>query len=211
MYRHRSKLPDDNSAYATLEYWDKRYTERKEEKRYDWFQKWDDLQEVLKPLIDPSNSILMLGCGNSSLSEDMYNAGFKSITNIDFSPTIIEQMQRECGELMPEMKWITMNVLDMSALQESSFEIVLEKGTMDALMCEKGDVWELDPKVAADCHKMCTQVSRVLKPGGKFIQITFSQPHFRRNVMQKDEYNWEYKAITIGTGFHYYVYVMTKM
>ena len=31
----------------------------------------------------------------------------------------------------------------MKELEEESFDIVYDKGTMDALMCGNGDVWEL--------------------------------------------------------------------
>lgn len=108
------------------------------------------------------------------------------------------------------------------------------------LQCEKGDSWELDPKIAERCHLMCAEVARylsnllwlpiifliiiiaiivvviasqqrhvslpclfrwhrILKPGGKYIQITFGQPHFRKRVLVKPEYNWELQTRTVGT------------
>jgi len=33
-----------------------------------------------------------VGCGNSAFSVDMYAAGFRNITNIDFSRTVIDRM-----------------------------------------------------------------------------------------------------------------------
>jgi len=33
-----------------------------------------------------------VGCGNSTFSVDMYAAGFRNITNIDFSRTVIDRM-----------------------------------------------------------------------------------------------------------------------
>jgi len=33
--------------------------------------------------------ILMVGCGNSKVSEQMYEVGYKNIVNIDISPTVI--------------------------------------------------------------------------------------------------------------------------
>ena len=38
----------------------------------------------------------MLGCGNSMLSEDMYNDGYRNIVNIDFSSIVINNMKRKC-------------------------------------------------------------------------------------------------------------------
>lgn len=34
----------------------------------------------------------MLGCGNSELSQKMYDDGFENIVNIDISDVVIEQM-----------------------------------------------------------------------------------------------------------------------
>lgn len=36
----------------------------------------------------------MLGCGNSKLSEQMYEAGYHNIINMDISVTVIEQMKK---------------------------------------------------------------------------------------------------------------------
>lgn len=35
----------------------------------------------------------MLGCGNSAISEDMYDAGYKRIVNVDFCENVIEFMK----------------------------------------------------------------------------------------------------------------------
>lgn len=33
-------------------------------------------------------------------------------------------------------------------------------GTMDALLCEQGDKWEVDDHLYEEAHKMCSEVSR---------------------------------------------------
>ena len=74
------------------------------EESFDWFKKYDDLKAILaKHISDKSASIIMLGCGNSTLSEDMYNDGYKNILNVDFSETVIEKMQLKHVD-KPEMK-----------------------------------------------------------------------------------------------------------
>ena len=49
-----------------------------------------------------------------------------------------------------------------------------------------------------------------MKKNGKFISITFAQPHFRKLIYAKDKYDWSISQFTIGETFHYFVYVMTK-
>ncbi len=42
------------------------------------------------------------------------------------------------------------------------------------------------------------ECDRVLKPGGKYIQITFGQPHFRKKVLLKPDLHWDLQTQTIG-------------
>jgi hypothetical protein len=40
------------------------------------------------------------------------------------------------------MKWVTMNMLAMDGFRDASFDVVLDKATMDALMVDEVDVWD---------------------------------------------------------------------
>lgn len=51
----------------------------------------------------------MIGCGNSVLSEQMYDAGYNNITNIDISPIVISQMQKQMEDKNKQMKWLVMD------------------------------------------------------------------------------------------------------
>lgn len=53
---------------------------------FDWFLNADYLLPIFEELtadLGKETRILMLGCGNSQLSEAMYDAGWKNIVNID--------------------------------------------------------------------------------------------------------------------------------
>lgn len=66
-------------------------------------------------------------------------------------------------------------------------------------------------KVRIDSWCLCfPQVSRVLKPGGRFISVTFAQPHFRKRLYARAEYGWSIKHHHYGNSFHYFLYVLTK-
>lgn len=79
--------------------------------------------------------------------------------------------------------------------------------------CEK-EVSEAIRYVPADIlslnnHRPCLcACDRVLRPGGKFIYLTFGQPHFRRRYLTRPGCSLEIKEL--GESFHYYLYVMTK-
>ncbi|TIB95233.1 hypothetical protein E3Q18_03872 [Wallemia mellicola] len=87
-------VANKTADYMTQEYWDERYT--KDNGDFDWFKKYSDIREHLAPLIPNKDArILMLGCGNSTLSRDMYDDGYHNILNIDhqYSPVCIEKMR----------------------------------------------------------------------------------------------------------------------
>ncbi|KAM7460792.1 hypothetical protein LguiB_035851 [Lonicera macranthoides] len=58
--------------------------------------------------------ILVPGCGNSRLSEHLYDTGFRDITNIDFSKVVISEMLGRNVRLRPGMRW---RVMDMTTRQ----------------------------------------------------------------------------------------------
>lgn len=87
-------------------------------------------------------------------------------------------------ETMPEMKWIE---ADMTKLREQfppgSFDVVIDKAAMDALMCDEGDVWSPSEAVIQQAAAMCNGIASVLTPTGTFVQISFAQPHFRKRFL----------------------------
>ena len=57
---------------------------------------------------------------------------------------------------------------------------------------------------------MCFQITSVLKTGGKFISVTFAQPHFRKPLYACDKYNWDLSILTFGNSFHFFYFTMEK-
>lgn len=88
--------------YGDPEYWEERY-KTSEGKTFDWLEDYDSLKDIFLKSLKENSKILMLGCGNSELSEKMYINGYKNIINIDISKVVIDQMQKR-NEDKPEMK-----------------------------------------------------------------------------------------------------------
>ena len=78
--------------------------------------------------------ILVLGCGNADFSEDLYDDGYTNVVNVDISSVVIGQMQDRNLE-RPLMEWKVMDVTDMSEFESNSFDIAIDKSTIDALLC----------------------------------------------------------------------------
>ena len=63
------------------------------------------------------------------------------------------------------MQFLVMDITDMSALESNSFDLAIDKSTMDALLC--GD--DASFKVAA----LLKESQRVLKVGGVYFAISY--------------------------------------
>ncbi|GAC95939.1 hypothetical protein PHSY_003517 [Pseudozyma hubeiensis SY62] len=203
-----------NEQFSEKEYWEQRYADESEQD-FDWFKSYDDLKALFDELI-PSRTarILMLGCGNSTLSPSMHTAGYTNIVNIDYSLTLITRLSTR----YPDQTYLEMDITQLTTPSnlltldgEASFDVAIDKGTMDALMAEgKGSsVWNPSEKVVKDVRDMLQGVDKVLKKGAKLIYITFGQPHFRQKWLEEVD-GWEVETRTLGDMFHYFVYIVTK-
>ena len=73
-------------AYSPFPYSSSYSSSFRDAGEFDWFKKYADIKQHLAPLIPSKDArILMLGCGNSTLSRDMYDDGYTNILNIDVS------------------------------------------------------------------------------------------------------------------------------
>ncbi|XXG42099.1 hypothetical protein AAC387_Pa01g2444 [Persea americana] len=72
------------------------------------------------------------------MSEDMVKDGYEDIMNIDISPVAIDMMRKKY-ENIPHLKYMQMDVRDMSFFPDESFDSVIDKGTLDSLMITYGD------------------------------------------------------------------------
>lgn len=99
---------------------------------------------------------------------------------------------------------------DIHALpfEANSFDIAIDKATMDALMSVSADVWDPPEEVVNACKGEVDEVIRVLKPKGSFIYLTYGQPHFRKSHLTRE--GWELEIIQLGLAFFYYIYIMKK-
>ena len=195
------ELPGSNREYKDKAYWDKRY-ETETTETFDWFKTFNDLP-ILQQLIPIDSKILHVGCGNSTLPVEMNDFGYKFITNLDYSKVLIEKMKAK----YPELEWVEGDIFDLE--QYRDYDIVLDKGTLDALLTVPHDPWNPDNEILDQVSQYMNQVLGALKQGGKFIQITFGQPHFRTKFLTMFDVT-VHTLDAKGFGFDYFVYECTK-
>eukprot|EP00904_Undaria_pinnatifida_P011127 jgi/Undpi1/7144/HiC_scaffold_22.g09618.m1 len=91
-------------------------------------------------------------------------------------------MRARHEESRPGLRWEKMDMLALD-FPDGSVDAVVDKAAMDALIVDKGDPWNPDPGTIERAHRMCSEVSRVLAPGGVFVQLSFEQEHFRKKIL----------------------------
>jgi len=193
------------STFGSAQYWEDRYT--RDTEAYDWYDvQWEDggLRDTLKHVLQPSHSILMVGCGTSRLSEGLYDDGYTDITNIDISMVVIDKMRGKYADDRPLMKWRTMDCRQMD-FPSWSFNLVLDKGTMDALL--------VSDRSTEDVHEALTDIARVLDAKhGVFVLISFEAPGKRLKHLEHAKFGWNVVVKTVPHRVREdsYVYICTK-
>ncbi|CAM0879105.1 unnamed protein product [Alopecurus aequalis] len=196
------------SAYLDPSYWDQRFGK---EEHYEWFKDLSHFRHLLAPLLSPDISVLEVGCGNSRLGEELLREGVAGgVTCIDLSPVAVQRMRDRLAEQGTSgVDVVVADMLDMP-FQSESFDLVIEKGTMDVLFVDSGDPWNPNPTTVDNVMKMLEGIHKVLKPDGIFVSVTFGQPHFRRRFFEASGFTWSVEWSTFGDGFHYFFYTLQK-
>lgn len=155
---------------------------------FDWYQRYSALKEFIPQYIRKGDTILVSGCGNSRLSEELYDDGFLNVINIDISKTVIAAMAARTAD-KKGMTWQVMNCTAL-AFADATMDAVLDKGTLDSLLCGENST--------ANVSHTCAEVSRVLRPGGNFIIVSYGTPENRLSYLENDAYKWRVTVHTIA-------------
>eukprot|EP00948_MAST-09A_sp_MAST-9A-sp1_P002458 g2458.t1 len=164
------------AQYGKYQYWDERYT--KDPEPFDWYQRYSGVKEIIADNVQKSANILNIGCGNSRLSEDMYEDGYQSIANIDISEVVIAQMQAKYKEKYASMSFQKMNAMELK-FPDQSFNVVLDKGTLDSVLCGEGST--------SNVAKMLNEVARVMTDDGVYVCISYGTTKNRLSYLETDE------------------------
>jgi len=180
-----------SKLYAEKDYWEYRFSSRAEggggDDDFEWLAKWEHVSAILEAVI-PSKSarVLLVGCGSSSLGADMARAGYTGVVQTDYSAACIASMRSAHEAEFPSMPFAVADMtrlrpdLEAAGLLGTPFDAVLDKAAMDAMLADGGDTWHPPEDLLARARDVCDSTCDVLAPGGKYVQISFAQPHFRR-------------------------------
>eukprot|EP00744_Colponema_vietnamica_P001055 GILI01001795.1.p1 GENE.GILI01001795.1~~GILI01001795.1.p1 ORF type:complete len:208 (+),score=61.85 GILI01001795.1:40-663(+) len=202
------------AQYGKSDYWEERYS--RDPEPFDWYQRWGGLKDIFLPFVQPSHRIIMVGAGNSRLSEEMWDEGFHQILNIDISRVVVKAMEEKYRD-KPGLTYMYMDARNID-FPDGSFDVAVDKGTMDALLCGENST--------KNVQSMVSEVYRVLAPGGVYLIVSYGQPDQRTLYLEREDLNWEVKVLTVPkptisgaaasaaddkeAGNVHYIYVCTK-
>jgi 2-polyprenyl-3-methyl-5-hydroxy-6-metoxy-1,4-benzoquinol methylase len=167
---------------------------------FEWYLRYEQLKEVLQPILveatpppppttagedqeatdsqeqaSPKPQILVLGCGTSTLSEDLYNEGYLDITNVDRCQALIDHLSAK-HEAKETLRYESQDVRCLPQEWNSKFDVVIDKACLDAIACGKDARQDVPAALSA--------ISRVLKPmTGIYISISHAAAEIRQPML----------------------------
>ncbi|CAN7992150.1 unnamed protein product [Ixodes pacificus] len=169
-------LPKTSSEFASEKYWNE-FFQKRGKAAFEWYGEYWQLCGTLYKYLKKSDKLLVVGCGNSSLSADLYDSGYTSNVSIDISEVVIQQMIEKYGETRPHIQFHQMDASKMEYADEE-FSVVVDKGTIDALTPNK------DADTVLKLSGVFAEISRVLRVGGRFICISLLQRHVLETLLE---------------------------
>lgn len=172
-----------------VDYWDTLYAQSAQAGVKTFGSAWQSvdlaaLRDVTKLNLGPQDRVLVLGAGDSGLSEELFDAGCRNVTAVDFSPRLVQAM----AELSHGVLWRMEDARKLSFAEET-FDVVLDVALLDSVASGGDD------KVAA----ALAETYRVLNPGGTYISVSTEPPHYRLPLFARvqiiGEGGWDTKVL----------------
>ncbi|XP_041335052.1 eEF1A lysine and N-terminal methyltransferase isoform X2 [Pyrgilauda ruficollis] len=204
-------LPRSPAEFGSARYWD-RFFRQRGQRSFEWYGAFPELCPVLHKYVRPRDKVLVVGCGNSELSEQMYDVGMcQDIVNIDVSDAAIRQMRERSASARPRMSYLLMDMLQMD-FPDAHFQVVLDKGTLDALLTDEEEA------TLAKVDQMFAEISRVLQVGGRYLCVSLAQAHVLKKAVEYfSQEGWVVRVHQVASSgdkqqfvLPVFVYVMTK-
>lgn len=153
--------------------------------------------------------VLILGCGNSSLGANMFEAGWRGgMTQLDYSSVVIDQMKKRYNDQyyqhlffgphaaaanlnidnnnnkskqVPKMDFLCLDVTQTPLpFDGGSFDLIICKGLFDALLCSANSVFNVR-RFVKDCLRLLND------NGGALMICTYGNPDNRVVFLEDEE------------------------
>ncbi|KAM3725220.1 eEF1A lysine and N-terminal methyltransferase [Dirofilaria immitis] len=161
-----SAIPTDSGDFQDPAFWKEFYKDSKD--AFEWYGDFKTFSRVLSKYLKSTDKILQIGCGSSELASQLYDSGYRIIDSIDTDEGVIQKQAAMNNLSRPELQFSCCSAAKIDA-PDGKYNVVLDKGTLDALMPSASD------NMIEDVEKMFAEICRVLTIGGRYIILTLAQ------------------------------------
>ena len=167
-------LPKQTDDFHSKQYW-QTFFERRGDESFEWYGSWAELRAIVvdEQKLRRTDRVLVVGCGNSDFSAELYDDGYEEVTNVDFEATVISAMAAR-NESRTKMSWLVADMTAMVEVATGAVDVVFDKGALDALASSD------TPAVRAQVDRFFAEVKRVLAPRGRYVCVSLAQEHITR-------------------------------
>lgn len=143
------------------QHWEKVY-ETKAADAVSWYQPHleKSLQLILNAAANRASQIIDVGGGESTLVDDLINAGYRNISVLDISEKAIDVCKNRLGDKSSSVTWLAANILE-AELPAKFYDVWHDRAVFHFLTSE------------AQRTKYVKQVAKAVKAGGHIIVATF--------------------------------------
>ncbi|XP_058890150.1 eEF1A lysine and N-terminal methyltransferase-like [Acipenser ruthenus] len=162
-------LPKSSKEFSSAEYWEK-FFKKRGDKSFEWYGTYTELCGVLHRYIKPTDAVLVVGCGSSELSEQLYDAGYRALNRHQHDrprPHAGAQLCAATRHGVPVRRRPAHGALQRRQL----------------------------PGRAGQGHAGHPEVGRVLRVGGRYVCVTLAQEHVLRAAV--DHFSGEGWAVRV--------------
>ena len=160
--------------YESADYWERRYKGEEKVNTDTWYYGFETLEPlILKSVrsIPNCSSMLEIGCGDSPLlaalvkhEEMAHISKDDKLYGIDFSKEVIKKLLSDKDMSNDKIVYEYMDATKLTYANEL-FDLILDKGTLDAVLCDKKSGIRNGLAVVSECV-------RVLKPTSKLMIVS---------------------------------------
>uniref|UniRef100_A0A5S6QWD1 Methyltransf_11 domain-containing protein n=1 Tax=Trichuris muris TaxID=70415 RepID=A0A5S6QWD1_TRIMR len=162
---------EEHESFDVENFSEKAYWEdfsRRHGGKYEWYTDSGAFVTAVRRYAKATDNILEVGCGISTFAKSLYSNGFKRITSIDYIKWVIRKQQNR-NRRRAGLRFLCADVTKMSEFANGEFNVVVDKGTLDALMPSKSD------KHSAVVTAAFKEIDRVLSVSGRYIVLSLCQ------------------------------------
>ena len=197
---------EDSIGLGAPYYWEAKYKADLDDiigdvECFDWYVPFDHIFEMIESFLSPeiNHRILIVGCGRSNMVECLYEKGFRDITAVDISPSVIAKMQKKYMKLTG-VEFLVMDAREMITLSSNTYTAVIDKAFVDALFCMS----DFNDSV----QRAYSEIFRVLAPEGLFLSVSHANPLARVPYLRV--IRWAIDIASLVEGEKLTLFVLTK-